>query len=209
MTVLRETLERLEYWLWQHHPRTAELLEPGLTSEEIDDQVQNLPIQITQEIKQLYQWANGCSVFALPFSEECIGVMSLEKAIECSYHWRYEASKSVMQIVNLPNLVMFPDYEGLIYCAFCDGDESSPIFAVDGEDPNYAKLAYSSINSMALTTLECYKQQILQIEERGTIRSKDETLLKEFNSIRKRNNAGFNSDAIREQYNLKLKIVME
>lgn len=85
MTVLTETLDRLEYWLWQNHPGVAELLKPGLTSEEIDNQIQDLLVQPTQEIKQLYQWTNGCDLFFTPFHPgETLCVMSLDKAIQYS-----------------------------------------------------------------------------------------------------------------------------
>jgi len=48
------------------HPGVAELLDSGLTSEEIDNQLQDIPVQITQEIKELYQWTNGCMLFPSP-----------------------------------------------------------------------------------------------------------------------------------------------
>lgn len=202
MTVLTETLDRLEYWLWQNHPGVAELLKPGLTSEEIDNQVQDLPIQLTQEIKQLYQWTNGCDLFFTPWQNEALSWMPLDKAIQYSYEQPYVASEFVMEKINIPNLVMFPEFEELVHFAVCDGDESSPILTMD--ECFCAGFAYSSITSMALTTLECYERKIIEIDYAlGTI-SLDASLRNEFTSICKQNNAAFNLDSIRERYNIKI-----
>ncbi len=129
--------------------------------------------------------------------------MSLENAIQYSYHHPYVASELefIVEKIKVPALVMFWEFERWIHFAICDGNESSPILVTT--DDYYTRLAYSSINSMALTTLEGYEREILTIKDghrRPTVLN--ETLLKEFNSIRKRNNAMFNSESIRERYNI-------
>lgn len=205
MTVLTETLDRLEYWLWQNHPGVAESLEPGLTSEEIDNQFKDIPVQITQEIKELYQWTNGCTTFFSPWQNETLGWMSLEKAIQYSYYQPYVASECEFIVENLevPTFVMFGEFEELIHFAVCDGDNLSPILVTS--DDNCIRLAYSSINSMALTTLECYEQEIIHVDyAQGSLSIPNESLREEFNFIRKRNNAIFNSESIRERYNIDL-----
>ncbi|KJH73599.1 SMI1/KNR4 family protein [Aliterella atlantica] len=205
MTVLTETLDRLEYWLWQNHPGVAELLKPGLTSEEIDNQVQDLPVQLTQEIKELYQWTNGCDLFFTPFYDETLCAMPLENAIQYSYHQPYVASECelIVEKLEVPTFVMFPDFDDWIHFAICDGNESSPILVVT--DDGYSRLAYSSITSMALTTLECYEQEIIHVNyDWGRLFIPNESLLKEFNFIRKRNNTAFKSDSIRERYKIDL-----
>lgn len=201
MTVLTETLDRLEYWLWQNHPGVAELLKPGLTSEEIDNQVQNLPVQLTQEIKELYQWTNGCDLFFTPWQNEALSWMPLDKAIQYSYEQPYVCSEFVMEKINIPNLVMFPEFEELVHFAVCDGDESSPILTMD--ECFYTGFAYSSITSMALTALEGYEREIIEIDYALGAISLDASLRNEFTSICKQNNAAFNLDFIRERYKIK------
>lgn len=205
MTVLTETLDRLEYWLWQNHPGVAELLEPGLTSEEIDNQFKDIPVQITQEIKELYQWTNGCMLFFSLWQGEALGWMPLEKAIQYSYYQPYVASELefIVEKIKVPTFVMFSEFERWIYFALCDGNESSPILVTT--DDNYIRLAYSSITSMALTTLECYEQEIIHVDYAlGILFISNESLFEEFNFIRKRNNTLFNSESIRERYNIDL-----
>lgn len=206
MTVLTETLERLEYWLLQHHPLVAESLKPGLTVEEIDNQVrqvQDLPFHITQEIEELYQWANGWDLFFTPFHDENLGAMPLEEAIQYSYAQPTQASWVVIERVDIPNLVMFHEFERWVHFAVCDEDDSSPILVITDDD--YTRLAYSSITSMVLTTLECYEREILKIDyDQAKSLIANESLLKEFNFIRRRNNAAFDSESIRERYSIQL-----
>lgn len=56
---------------------------------------------------------------------------------------------------------------------------------------------------MALTTLECYDREVFKIEV-GWKRPRifDESILQEFNSIRKRNNKAFNAESIKVRYNI-------
>ena len=205
MTVLTETLDRLEYWLWQNHPGVAELLQPGLTSEEIDNRFKDIPVQITQEIKELYQWTNGCTTFFSPWQDETLNWMPLEKAIQYSYYQPHVVSECepIVEKLEVPTFVMFREFERWVHFAVCDGNESSPILVIT--DDNYMRLAYSSITSMALTTLECYEQEIIHVDyDRGTLLIPNESLFEEFNFIRKRNNAISNSESIRERYNIDL-----
>ena len=55
MSVLINALERFEYWLWNNHPKVANSLSSGLTSEEINNMAQSLPFSLSEEIKELYQ----------------------------------------------------------------------------------------------------------------------------------------------------------
>lgn len=98
---------------------------------------------------------------------------------------------------------MFREFERWIPFAVCDGNESSPILVVT--DDNCVRLAYSSVNSMALTTLECYEQENIHVDYgRRSLLIPNESLIEEFNFIRKLNNAIFNSESIRERYNIDL-----
>ncbi|BAY13188.1 hypothetical protein [Calothrix sp. NIES-2098] len=200
MTVLTETLEQLEYWLWQHHPDLAASLNPGLTSQEIDNTIRNLPIQITQEIRELYQWTNGSSLFVTPCHlDEALALISLEKAIQYSYY--DNVSEVVRERVKIPNLVMFWEFERWVHFAVCDQREASPILVITDDD--YTRLAYSSLTSMVLTTLECYQREIFKIRDgwRRPILI-DEPSKKKFNAIRNRNNQAFNLASIQERYDI-------
>lgn len=59
MTELTNALERIFKWTQQHRPRYINYLQPGLSRDEIEDLVKDLPFQIPSELYELYQWRNG------------------------------------------------------------------------------------------------------------------------------------------------------
>jgi hypothetical protein len=56
---LTNALNRILSWIERHRPSWIEYLYPGLSKDEIDDLVRDLPIQFSPEFYELYQWRNG------------------------------------------------------------------------------------------------------------------------------------------------------
>jgi len=52
-------LERIKRWAEQRDPEFVALLQPGLSRQEIDALVGNLPFALAEEVYELYQWHNG------------------------------------------------------------------------------------------------------------------------------------------------------
>lgn len=202
MTGLIEALEQLEYWLWQNHPGLASSMVPGLTTEEIDDLLGELPGQVTQEIREFYQWTNGSEIFLTPCHfDEPLRIMPLKTAIQ----YTSEPNSFLEQRINIPKLVMFWESERWLHLAICDETEASPILVITDDD--FTRLAYSSLTSMVLTNLECYQKEIIKIEVRDSwIRLKldDEPSRKEFDAIRNRNNQAFELASFQERHNLEV-----
>ncbi|MDY6900698.1 MAG: hypothetical protein SWZ49_21860 [Cyanobacteriota bacterium] len=63
MCQLTEALKRISIWIEKHQleedGKTVPILAPGLTREEIDFKVKDMPFVLSEELYQLYQWANG------------------------------------------------------------------------------------------------------------------------------------------------------
>ncbi len=220
MSVLTEAFERFEHWLWQNHPELASSLPSGLTLEEINDMAKALPFSLSKEIKELYQWRNGSSYgFATlsTYCDEVLGFMPLDKAIEYTFEGEH-----ISEWLNLPCFYMFPEYERWVHFAVCDEEETSPILVVT-DDP-CIRLAYASITSMVLTTVECYEKEIIILGEYGITEfndsltseflyrdsdNLDEYLVdeyldaeEEFEKFLNKNNSMFNQEAIRQKYNI-------
>jgi hypothetical protein len=202
MTGLIEALEQLEYWLWQNHPGLAGSIVPGLTTEEVDDLLGELPSQVTQEIREFYQWTNGSGIFLTPCHfDEPLRIMPLKTAIQ----YTSESNSFLEQRINIPKLVMFWESERWLHLAICGETEANPILVITDDD--FTRLAYSSLTSMVLTNLECYQKEIIKIEIRDSwIRLKldDEPSRKEFNAIRNRNNQAFELASFQERHNLEV-----
>ncbi|MEG4275078.1 MULTISPECIES: HEAT repeat domain-containing protein [unclassified Microcoleus] len=56
---LTDALNRILSWIERHEPWLIEYLYPGLSKDEIDNLVRDLPIQFSPELYELYQWRNG------------------------------------------------------------------------------------------------------------------------------------------------------
>lgn len=214
MSVLTEALERFEYWLWKNHPEIADSLPPGLTIEEINDIAKALPFSLSKEIKELYQWRNGSSgIFGtLNYSDEGLGFMSLEKAIDLTYECEH-----ITEWVNLPCFYMFPEYERWVHFAVCDEEETSSILVVT-DDP-CTRLSYTTITSMVLTTLECYEKEVIKLGDYRRAEFNDDLTSEllytesyevdeyldareEFRKIQNKNNSLFDREAILKKYNM-------
>lgn len=58
---LRDALDGIKKWLSQNNPETANALQPGLSTHEIEKLTEQMPIALTDELFLLYQWHNGTS----------------------------------------------------------------------------------------------------------------------------------------------------
>ena len=59
MSEITEALQRIEVWLQNHMPNRAAELRPGLTRNEINELVKDLPFNLPDEVYELYQWHDG------------------------------------------------------------------------------------------------------------------------------------------------------
>ena len=55
MSEITEALQRIEVWLQNHMPNHAAQLRFGLTRDEIEKQVKDLPFSLPEEVYELYQ----------------------------------------------------------------------------------------------------------------------------------------------------------
>ncbi len=58
---LTNALDRILKWIEQYKPWYVNYLQPGLSRGEIENLVRDLPIQLPEEVYELYQWRNGAS----------------------------------------------------------------------------------------------------------------------------------------------------
>ncbi|MBW4598767.1 MAG: hypothetical protein KME29_03915 [Calothrix sp. FI2-JRJ7] len=59
MSDLTNALDKILSWLQKNYPSHVALLQPGLTEAEINELLEDLPLQLPQDIRELYQWKNG------------------------------------------------------------------------------------------------------------------------------------------------------
>lgn len=172
MSALTEALERIFNWLKQHPSdkyASVEVLEPGLTYEEIEERVTELPFRLPKEVYELYQWRNGTCYGEEDFAGffDGLAFISLESAlqkynelIEYANEW---AEKNWCDPNEIWSLNWFPlfykevDHEDY-YIVICDQEEKEtlPVLFRQSEAPELLT-QYTSLTNMMLTIAEYYE----------------------------------------------------
>lgn len=161
MSELTNALNRILYWFENNKPSTIESLQPGLTIEEIESKVKDLPFRLTQEVIELYQCRNGMiedgSCFFryyrfLPLEE------TLEESNLCEEAWG----------LSLP-FGWFPlfEFEGEFFAvvgAEENTENSLILHTYEGIDIIHRSLTY-----MMLYIAECYETGAYYIDESGKL----------------------------------------
>lgn len=132
MSELTEALEIIYSWLEENQPNCAEALEPGLTDNQIAEQLKDLSIKLPNEVYELYQWHDGTSGSFLKDNDD-IRFLSLWEAIDLYQNW---------------NTNIFPLFFRCEVCFFIAVDDqekvTSPIFSNDDkylpDEPTYDSL---------------------------------------------------------------------
>ncbi len=181
MSELTDALELLDYWLSKNHPQVFDRLPLGLEKEEIDKFAQELNFELPQEVKELYEWRNGCRpLFWSAYTVEPV-YLPIDRAIRLDVKEDYSRTRFIENYLLKDKKMsysfsLFDDDE--MGCRFvdCESDNHTPILYVDGEDCYSVICLFSSITSIVLTTLESYQQEIIHFGQYGmpTVNDEDE-----------------------------------
>lgn len=158
MSTLTNALERILNWLQNNlllEYASLEVLEPGLTYEEIEEMVADLPFRLPQEVYELYQWRNGTCYGEEDFARFFYyrAFLSLESALE-----KYEELIEDVAYWESDWFPIFEENDNRGYY-FIIGDrevkEISPVFSFDWEEPDIEKI-YDSLAEMMLKIADDY-----------------------------------------------------
>ncbi|MEO0843293.1 MAG: SMI1/KNR4 family protein [Cyanobacteria bacterium J06643_5] len=180
MSDLTNALNRIFNWLEKHPSEkyaSVDVLQPGLSYEEIERRVADLPFKLPEEVYQLYQWRNGTYEGEEDFSRFFNGYafLSLESAIE-------EYEELNWKLHWLP--IFYLDSRDYLIVS-CQSENIAPILRIylgGGEDE---ELLFSSLINMMLTTAECYETDAFYFDDEGYLTgsySKQESIRKKYNS---------------------------
>jgi hypothetical protein len=72
MSVLTESLDRI--WIWLQNNKAPDLLflQQGLSEAEIEEIIADLPLQLPEDIQELYKWKNGTKIIGDYLEFSCI-----------------------------------------------------------------------------------------------------------------------------------------
>ena len=165
MEVINQLLNEIEKSLQQLHHPCVEHLNPGLTSQKIQELFEEIPLQPNQDLHALYTWRNG--------SEDSEGItlgelaffpgfylMSLEESIQTYMELREtdDWEKSWFPIFasgggDFYAMNLAPEAQGQILGFYVFEEET--------------QVEYRSLKSMLATLKACYEQGIIFRNEQG------------------------------------------
>ena len=165
MEIITQLLNEIEKCLQQLDHPCVDHLNSGISSQQIQELFEEIPLKPTQDLHDLYSWRNG--------SKDCEGItlgdlalfpgfylMSLEESIQTYLELRAREAwdKSWFPIFasgggDFYAMILAPEAQGQILG-----------FYVYEEEP---QVEYQSLESMLQTFKECYKQGIIVQNEQG------------------------------------------
>ena len=135
MSALTDALNRIIAWLQQHSPNCVSGFVPGLSVEEIEEKLGELPFRVPQEVYELYQWRNGTNEYSGVFVYHRL--LNLNNALEYSQGINDSYWLEVREQDGEP-LYLFPlfDFDGE-YFAVPGSDslnDTAPVFHIGCDD---------------------------------------------------------------------------
>lgn len=148
MSELTEALECIRDWLEQNQPYDFSCLRAGLSRNEIDELVKDLPFTIPEEVYELYQWHDGC---ADKFIRSNYDFMSLTEAIS-TYHeevgenlyYSREETHSLEQ--SIPVFKLWSQ-GNVVYTVIASGENQGKVMLYD-TDCRYYPLQYANLTKL-------------------------------------------------------------
>lgn len=172
MSILTDSLNRIQVWLRNNYPAVAESVTPGLASEEIQEIIQTLPFSLPEEICELYQWSRGHTeenrrnythIFD-PY--EGMALCSLERAIEIYPSFEDEFEECARKYIGKPLFPIF-EFDGSYLCVVGDWEEDAKTPIIFVSEINEIHNKYTSLTSMILTIAECFENGGISFKENG------------------------------------------
>ena len=161
-------------WLQKNRPERVETFQPGLSREEIDHLIGSLPIQITEELYEIYQWRNGSTDWNGTDSlvSPILEFMPLEEAINSFYDLfnLFTETPLLDESFSYDERQLFPiicENSSCYYAVMVDNKERmiSPVMDVDSEGD--LSIVFNSLTDMMQTLAEYCETGTYYIDAEG------------------------------------------
>jgi hypothetical protein len=173
MTKLFNALFRIQNWLRQNYSDGSDALKPGLSLDEIESKLQQIPYKLPLEVHELYQWSSGSEVNDAAFlfgSYEPKLLLELDNAIEIAKSpiFNHEHEEVDLQYGGKRLFPVF-EFEGSYLCVVGDWDDSytSPMVMISDICEIYTE--YTSLTNMMNEIADLYEGNNCFIDELGRL----------------------------------------
>jgi hypothetical protein len=184
MSDLTHALDRIISWLEVNYPVAASGFQTGLSAEDIQEKLDQLPFKVSQEVYELYQWRNGDASYSSVFGY--LWMLSLEQACEFS------------EFVNDPDMLEIREDEEPKY-ALPLFDFDGEYFAVRGSEVLVDEATvfhvgseggltpvFINLTGMMMAIAECFESGVYEVQED----SLEVVDVARFGEIRHKHNSG-------------------
>lgn len=182
---LTESLEKIEKWWETYLQPTFRSLQPGLSREQVQQVLKNLPLTIPEELYTLYSWHNGQQgtgpgVEFIP----AYSFLSLQDAVETYREMRKVSKKTGKEGNKIWPPYYFPilSFQDSFYVVLCGGEKPGSVLDLLLEDPEPGA-AYPSISAFMQEIAENYDAGAYYVGNEGLLETdvdKIETVFKKY-----------------------------
>jgi hypothetical protein len=170
MSELTEALESIRDWLEKNNPYEFSRLRAGLSRDEIDELVKDLPFTVPEEVCELYQWHDG-SVDR--FIRSNYNFMSLTEAIN-KYHEemgeiRYDSREEAYFVEQSLPIFRLWCQGDVFYTVMASGENKGKVILYDAECRSYS-LQYSNLTNLVKHGAEWCELAYLNDEQSWEVR---------------------------------------
>lgn len=183
MSALTDALNRIMEWLQQNSPICAS----GLSPEEVEEKLGELPFCVSREVHELYQWRNGanneCGVFVYHY------LLNIDTALQYSQGFNDSYWLEVRQRDGNPlYLFLIFDFDGEYFAVTgsSSSNDAAPVFHI-GCDDGSVSFAFTNLTNMMLALAECYETGVYAVTSDGYVEVTDKA---KFGEIRRKHNPG-------------------
>lgn len=168
MPLLTDALEKVKNWLKQNYPSVGKFPYPGLTRIQIQEITKDLPLRLSEEVYELYQWRNGTLLDRgfFPF----MNFYSLEESLKIS-QFQIEG-----KIFYPYGLILFSTDRNFYYIKDSDKRDTNAIWMVN--ERQEGRICYVSLTNLILAIAECYETGAYYIKHGVRLRYLQEDKIK-------------------------------
>ena len=161
--IMLDSLDRILDWYKSNVPNYIDDFLPGLTYEQIADQVKDLPFKLPQEVYDLYQWRNGNTSQLVVFIYHYFS--PLEEALEMDQNDPPDMVDIRTDSLYPPYLFTVFEFEGEYFAieVSTDQTETALLFHI-GADGGGETLVFNSLTTMIMAIAQSYESGVYRYD---------------------------------------------
>lgn len=172
MSQLTDSLNQIKTWLEENCPQAAESITPGLSLQEIESKIKDLPFSLPKEFYELYQWSRGNdlinqNVYSYIFgADDATSLINLEYAMEVFPDFEDEFEEVAANYIGKPLFPIFGS-DATYHCMVGDWEDKTPSPIVYVSEILETRHSFVNLTSMMQTAAESMQANALDFNSKS------------------------------------------